>query len=56
MVVTPLKCPTLFLFKLEDTSSLRVDLQNVQNTSYVDKAQTSAVRIDAYYQRKRFPE
>ena len=56
MVIAPFEGPALLLFELKHTSSLRVDLQNVQNTSYVDKSQPSAVRIDTDYQRKRFPE
>jgi len=32
MIITPLQSPALFLLELKDTSSLRIDLEYVQNS------------------------
>jgi hypothetical protein len=56
MVLAPSQGPALLLLELKHTTALRVNLEDVQDTSDVDETQASAVRIDTNYERQWFPE
>ena len=56
MVLTPSQGPAFLLLELEHTSTLRINLEDVQDTSDVDETQASAIRVDTNNERQWFPE
>ena len=56
MVFAPAQGPALLLFELQHATALSVDLQDVEDASYVDQTQSGAITVDADDQRQRLPE
>ena len=56
VVLAPLNRPTLFFLELKHVSSLTIDLENVQDPSDVDKAQSTAVTVDRNQYWQRLPK